>query len=408
MPFNVHLADWDISMYNFATGQGVAIGIIISGAITLRSSWRVIYTVGSIMIFVLLVMIFFTFPETAYNRVYTGSEKGDIFEDKKNPYRLSLSIILNDSEQARVTKYSEENDTSDEAPSNESSTIQRLEERIRRLEMAVIGNTRYEALPNRPNKKSYWSALSIFTGQIYTSESLWAMFVRPFGLILLPPVIWATLVMSVLIGFLVALTSSFANDFATAYNFTAFQSGLCFFGPLVGGFIAIPAGGPVGEAVANFFTVRNGGIREPEFRLPAIGISLITAPLGLLLYGYGLQNKLSFMVPVVGLGLLAFSVGQAINISLVYTLDAYSSVTGEVTIAQLAFKSIIGFGLSATTNTWIASAGLGLALSEMAAITAFVLLLAIPMFFYGARLRKASLEWKFVRFVRWSEDRNRH
>jgi hypothetical protein len=67
--------------------------------------------------------------------------------------------------------------------------------------------------------------------------------------------------------------------------------------------VAVPAGGPVGEAVANYFTVRNGGIREPEYRLPAIAISVITAPLGLVLYGAGLQYKFHFMVPIVGLGL---------------------------------------------------------------------------------------------------------
>jgi hypothetical protein len=395
-------------MYNFATGQGVSIGIIISGAITLHNSWRVIYTVGSVLLGVLLLLIFFSFPETAYNRVYSESDKCDIFENKKNPYRLSLSIILGDTEKARVAKYCEENDRlEDETLSYENSTIQKLEERIRRLEATVLSSPSYSNLPSQSNKKSYWSTLSIFTGQIYTSEPLWKMFIRPFGLILLPPVLWATLVMSVLIGFAVALSSSFANDFAAAYNFTAFQSGLCFFGSFVGGFLAIPAGGPFGEAVANWFTVRNRGVREPEFRLPAIGVSLFTAPLGLLLYGYGLQNRLSFMVPVVGLGLLSFSGGQAINISLMYTLDAYSPVAGEVTIAQLAFKSIIGFGLSATTNTWIATSGLVIAMSEMAAITAFVLLLAIPMFFYGARLRKASLGWKVVGFVRWNEDRDK-
>lgn len=36
--------------------------------------------------------------------------------------------------------------------------------------------------------------------------------------------------------------------------------------------------------------------------------------------------------------LVTFSGGQAINISFVYTLDAYGPVAGEVTIAQLAFK----------------------------------------------------------------------
>ncbi|KAH8787398.1 MFS transporter [Hyaloscypha sp. PMI_1271] len=404
--FFLHERGTAMAMYNFATGSGVSIGIIISGVITLNNSWRVIYWVGAILIGFLIILIIFTIPETAYNRSYDDSEEGDIIDDKKKTFRLSLSIILKDEEKARIARYYQESDRleilpEDEIP-NETPTMQRMEERIRRLEAAVLGNNQYSPLPSGlSSKKSYWSTISLFSGQVYTQDSLWKMFIRPFGLIILPPVLWATLVMSALIGFSVALSSAFANDFQRVYNFTPFQAGLGFFGSLLGGILAIPAGGPVGEAVANYFTIRNRGIREPEFRLPAIAISVITAPLGLILYGTGLQYKLHFMVPIIGLGLVSFSGGQAINISFVYTLDAYGPVSGEVTIAQLAFKSIIGFGLSATTNSWIAGAGEDVALGEMAAITAFVLLLAIPMFFWGARLRRWSLGWRAVRFIRW-------
>jgi len=206
-------------MYNFATGQGVSLGIIISGAITIHNSWRVIYLVGTVAIGVLLLLIIFTFPETAYNRSYDNTE-GDIYENKKNPYRLSLSIILDDDEKGNIARYYEKTDavvTVLEEGGEYSTTpaLQRMEERIRRLEFAVIGNTNYSLLAssNRgiPKKKSYRSTLSLFTGEIYTSESLWTMFIRPFGLILLPPVLWATLVMSVLIGFAVAISSSCAS-----------------------------------------------------------------------------------------------------------------------------------------------------------------------------------------------------
>jgi hypothetical protein len=54
------------------------------------------------MIGFLIILIIFTIPETAYNRSYEDSEEGDIIEDKKNPYRLSLSIILKDEEKART------------------------------------------------------------------------------------------------------------------------------------------------------------------------------------------------------------------------------------------------------------------------------------------------------------------
>jgi MFS family permease len=194
-------------------GSGVSIGIIVSGSITLHNSWRVIYYVGAVMIGILLVLIIFTFPETAYNRSYAESEAGDIFENKKNPYRLSLTIILDDNEKARGAKYYTESEASQELPDEiaELVTIQRMEERIRRLEAAVLENRQYSAFPSnqsKPEKKSYWKTLALFTGERYTKESLWKMFVRPFGLAVLPPVIWATLVMSVIIGFNVALSSS--------------------------------------------------------------------------------------------------------------------------------------------------------------------------------------------------------
>lgn len=178
-------------MYNFATGSGVSFGIIISGIITLNFDFRAIYFVGAGMIGFLLLLIIFTFPETAYNRVYTeADEKGDIYDSKSNPYRLSLSIILDD-EKARM-RYHQENsdDVPQYEPQSESTAIERLEARVRRLEAAVLRSPAYSELPERKmKKKSYWSTLALFSGKIYTSESILTMFVRPLGLILLPPVI---------------------------------------------------------------------------------------------------------------------------------------------------------------------------------------------------------------------------
>jgi hypothetical protein len=113
------------------------------------------------MIGALLLLIIFTFPETSYNRVYDEVDEGDIYENKKNPYRLSLSITLDDEEKARVARYFEENDRlADEAASGNNSPVYRMEDRIRRLEMAVLGDKRYSPLSSGELKnKSYWSKL---------------------------------------------------------------------------------------------------------------------------------------------------------------------------------------------------------------------------------------------------------
>jgi hypothetical protein len=141
----------------------------------------------------------------------------------------------------------------------------------------------------------------------FTEESLWNMAIRPVMLLALPPVLWATLVMSVTIGFIVAITSNVSPAFAQAYGFEAWQSGLCFFAAIIGALLGILLGGHFSDWVADYFTKRNGGIREPEFRLPAIMISVITGPLALVLYGVGIKNQLHWIVPTLGIGFSKFT-----------------------------------------------------------------------------------------------------
>lgn len=210
------------------------------------------------------------------------------------------------------------------------------------------------SIPPIPEKESYIHSLRFWSGEIYTDESFWRMFIRPFGLILIPPIFWATIVMSVTIGFLVAVVSNFASAFSTAYGFEAWQSGLCFISGMVGCFLGTFAGGPFSDWVADYFTKRNGGIREPEMRLPAIALSVVCAPLSLVLYGCSIDNKWHWMVPTLGLGLrmwdimsleivslmplVSFAITQGTNVSFVYCIDSFRPVAGEVTVTQLAFK----------------------------------------------------------------------
>jgi len=86
------------------------------------------------------------------------------------------------------------------------------------------------------------------------------------------------------------------------YGFAAWQSGLCFIAGLLFTLCGIYGGGVFSDWVADYFTKRNGGIREPEMRLPALMLGLIASPVGLLLYGFGIEHKLHWIVPTLGLG----------------------------------------------------------------------------------------------------------
>ncbi|KAE8453255.1 hypothetical protein EG329_011322 [Mollisiaceae sp. DMI_Dod_QoI] len=354
--FFLHERGTVMAMYTAALTGGVAGGIVIAGLITIHNTWRTIYYVGAALIGSLLVLVFFTFPETNYIRDTTPSSTES---------ELSIS--------------DEKTGTSAEFVENGMSA-------------------------SIPKRKTYLQELRIFSGS-YTNESLVNLFLRPIALVVLPPVLWGSLVMSVTIGFLVAVTSNVAPAYSTAYGFAAWQTGLCFLASIIGSLIGIFAGGHLGDKVADFFTKRNGGLREPEMRLPAIAISLLTTPLGLVLFGAGIQYKLHWICPTIGLGLLNFSIVQATNVSLVYTIDCYRPIAGEVTVTSMALKSCFGFLLSFYTNPWIAKVGYLNTYGTMAGISAAVLLFVIPIYVFGKRIRHVTWHWSVVKYVHWEEDR---
>ncbi|KAF4984073.1 hypothetical protein FZEAL_652 [Fusarium zealandicum] len=355
--FFLHERGAIMSVYNCALSTGVASGMIISGLITINYEWRTIYQVACALVGFVFVLMFLTFPETAYDRR----------RDESDGFATTVEV--------------EKNDLS---TSDTSQAGQPLD---------VPGQSFIHGRP-----------LTICSGT-FTNEPLLKMFLRPFGLIILPPVLWAALIQAVTIGFLVAVTSNVDTAFEATYDFASYQVGLCFISAIIGSLLGIPAGGYLGEKTADYFTKKNGGIREPEMRLPVVVLSMITTPLSLVLYGVGIQRQLHWIWPTVGLGLLNFSITQASSVCLVYVIDAYRPVAGEVSLAVLGFKSIFGFLLSFYTNPWINEAGYQAAYGAMAGIAAAVLVLWIPFYIWGKRMRHVTWNWPLVSYIHWDDDR---
>lgn len=65
-----------------------------------------------------------------------------------------------------------------------------------------------------------------------------------------------------------------------------------------------------------------------------------------------------------------------------------------------------GFLLSFYTNPWIQQDGYDGAFGAMAGISAAVLALWVPLYFWGRRIRTATLEWTMIRnLIKWDSDR---
>ncbi|KAF2812718.1 MFS transporter, partial [Mytilinidion resinicola] len=344
--FFLHERGSIMAIYTAALSMGVGGGIVISGLIVRTLLWHYIFYVGAALTGLTTILVILTFPETTFLR---GQESDDEM--------VPVGVVVDEGEKLSNTATCFENKPD--------------------LKLGSADAYRRELPPGR----SYLSSLSLFSG-VYTSESLWRIFLRPISLILLPPVLWASFAMSVTVGFLVAITSNFASAFAATYNFAPWQSGLCFVSAIIGSFLAIAFGGHVSDWTADWFTKRNGGLREPEMRLPAVAVGGIFIPVALILYGVGINNHLHWMVPTLGLGCLNFAIVQVTSVSLVYTIDCYRPAAGEVAVSQLVFKAF-GFLLSFYTNPWIDSYGYAKAFGSMAGIASAVILFAIPLYFFG-------------------------
>ncbi|KZP09636.1 MFS transporter [Athelia psychrophila] len=342
--FFVHERGRYMSFYQTFLSLGVSSGIVISGIIVYETdNWRNIYWLGAILYGLSTLVVILTFPETAFDR-----SNGQITETV--PPKNS-QMLLN-------------------------------------------------------SKKSYAQRLALFNGT-FTDENLLKIFLRPFGAILLPAVAWAAMVFSVTIGFLVAITSNFAVALGGApYNFNTLQLGLCFLSASIGALIAAPMGGWLGDWIAANGTSKNGGLREPEMRLPAIIPHIILAPFALVLYGMGIQHGYHWICPAVAFALFTFSTVAATNIAMMYAIDVYKPIAGEVVVAVVGFKGIIGFGLSFGTNLWVDSQGYQNAFGQMAAIAGVFLLGGLIFMFWGKKIRVASFEWRIVTWSKWHADRD--
>lgn len=225
--------------------------MVISGLITIHSSWRVIYWLCVGLVGVTTILVILTFPETSYKRQITDAT--DHLEAVENASKVSETKVE-------------------------------------------------ESVAPVPRRQSYTQSLRIFT-TTYTDESFFMLAVRPIFALALPAVFWATLISSVTIGMIVVISANFSTAFSTIYGFETWQSGLTFIASIIGSLIAIFVGGNFTDFIADKLTLRNGGIRTPEMRLPALLVSLITSPLACILYGVGCGKKLHWICAVFGIGL---------------------------------------------------------------------------------------------------------
>jgi hypothetical protein len=139
------------------------------------------------------------------------------------------------------------------------------------------------------------------------------------------------------------------------------------------------------------------GIYEPETRLYLIVIPLVITTAGCLVFGYGVQNALSWVSLFFGYGMISFALTAIPTITIAYVSDCAFPVNSDVLLLVNGLKNIVAFGFLYGVIPWVEEAGYVQAFGTMAGIFAGIVGIgAVLMVMYGANVRHTSAQWRVI------------
>lgn len=293
-------------MFSSALSNGASLGLVVAGLFSISQTWDKFYYLTAALAFISTGLMFFI-PETAFNR------------------STDPAIATSFAGKLEVTSQVE----------NASTNV-------------------------RASRFRYFDLFTFNRSGPLTRESTWKIAFRPLSLIILPPILWSSVSFGIGIGIFVIMSTTVSQAFAETYGFTTWQIGLVWLSSVLGNLLGIPFGGHFSDWIANRKTLKNDGIREPEMRLPAVSIAMIAypgssssmdwesilKPTGWFLwlessYVSAFDLETSHMAIIQSTNVVhTVSLGSsaAIGISVVYTVDCYRPIAGEVTVTQITFK----------------------------------------------------------------------
>ena len=349
----IHERGIRISLLNFVLGAIASLVSVITGPITTHLGWKYCFWILLPLCCIQWLLMIFFCPETSYNR--------DAL------YDLDINVDENFEQLAALEHKYVKN------------------EKIAKMEEPVRTGASTHNIPTK--RKSFVRRLAP-AGGVYSPDSLLRLIFAPFLALSNIAALWVIVMSGLIVAWYVGVSFIMAQWFSPPpYNYTAADVGYLSVGPTVGGFFASLFMSTVSDSLIKFCVKHNKGIYEPEFRLFPMVFSLVFTVLGLSFYGYGLQSYWAPPVTAVVHAIMLFGIFIGAIASSAYILDAFRDLSNEVFIMAMAFKNFFFYGMSYYVNHWIAVHGPMQMFGSFAGISAFVILLAVPIYIWGKRYR---------------------
>ncbi|CBX91430.1 hypothetical protein IAQ61_010784 [Plenodomus lingam] len=345
--WHVHERGFRMAIFNLGVLGGINLAGPIAGSVIQYGSYRIaMHAMGGAFV-VMLIMVVLWMPESAFKR-----------RDALNIDTSSHMVDAGQQEKEKTIEHVEHDGTA--ATDGMSSDV----------------------------PMSYSKSLMPWSGY-WDHVSFWRTLLRPFVVFASPIVMWATLLFTVCISWLVLISITLSQIFsAPPYNFSVSAVGATNVSSFVASVFATVVAGPIIDGVAKWMSTRNGGTFEPEFRLPVMISYLVLTATGFFAWGHSLSVQDPWAVPViVCLGLINLGVQLGTTSVVTYVSDSHREQAAEAFAIMNFIKNIFAFGLTLYVNDWIAVQGVRNSFYVIGGTTIAVTLTTIPMYIWGKRAR---------------------
>ncbi|KAJ7666150.1 multidrug resistance protein 4 [Mycena polygramma] len=220
---------------------------------------------------------------------------------------------------------------------------------------------------------------------------IWINFSRPLMLLSHSFICFIlSLYMAFMYGIYYLFFTTLNGFFTTTYGFSTGISGLMYGGLGVGFLLATTSNARFSNILYKHLADKNGGVGEPEMRIPPIFVGSILVPIGLFWYGWSAETKIHWIMPVIGSGLFGFGMMITFLPIQLYLVDAFKYAASALSAAFL-FRSLLGFAFPLFGNQMFAALGFGGGNSLLGGL-AICLGIPFPIYIYyrGAVLRAKS------------------
>lgn len=245
---------------------------------------------------------------------------------------------------------------------------------------------------------SYMRHLALFTIQPSPFARFVGAYTDIFLSILVPGTLWALLFNSFVFGGLVVLSLTYTQRLEMMpWHFSPSAVGTIQVAAAIGATFGL-AYGHVAEPISRYLTRRNHGIREPEHVLPNFILPTIVCFAGMIIYGIvgASPEKYSWVGLYAAFALFYFGFCAISAVTGVWLGELLPHMSGPAIVMTCGGRNALSFGYSHSFNSWMSGMGFRDTYILFGGILCALGSLAIPLYFFNGRIRKAMRDIPFL------------